>query len=193
MQRERCGRLKRAGATARGRADPGRRSRRAVRSGPAQPPAISPGDRRHPAGALTETPSVSCPPSRSLLRQWDPPDRSPSTSRRLPPAAAGRLDRRRPGRRHRPRPGPGGRRRRRRRRRPATSLTALPDGAKVAIITADTDAGRHILRHSTAHVLAQAVTDLWPGAHYAIGPPIEDGFYYDFELPGGQPFSATTT
>jgi threonyl-tRNA synthetase len=64
----------------------------------------------------------------------------------------------------------------------------LPDGAKVAIITADSDAGRHILRHSTAHVLAQAVTDLWPGARYAIGPPIEDGFYYDFELPGGQHF-----
>jgi threonyl-tRNA synthetase len=40
-----------------------------------------------------------------------------------------------------------------------------------------------ILRHSTAHVMAQAVCDLWPGAKYAIGPPIEDGFYYDFELP----------
>jgi threonyl-tRNA synthetase len=41
----------------------------------------------------------------------------------------------------------------------------------------------YILRHSTAHVMAQAVCDLWPGAKYAIGPPIEDGFYYDFELP----------
>ena len=40
-----------------------------------------------------------------------------------------------------------------------------------------------VLRHSTAHVMAQAVCDLWPGAKYAIGPPIEDGFYYDFELP----------
>jgi threonyl-tRNA synthetase len=68
-------------------------------------------------------------------------------------------------------------------------LTELPDGARVALITAGTDAGRHILRHSTAHVLAQAVTDLWPGAQYAIGPPIEDGFYYDFELPGGRHFS----
>jgi threonyl-tRNA synthetase len=37
--------------------------------------------------------------------------------------------------------------------------------------------------------MAQAVTDLWPGAKYAIGPPIEDGFYYDFELPGGAHFS----
>ncbi|MGH2691581.1 MAG: threonine--tRNA ligase [Actinomycetota bacterium] len=40
-----------------------------------------------------------------------------------------------------------------------------------------------VLRHSTAHVMAQAVCDLWPGAKYAIGPPIADGFYYDFELP----------
>ena len=46
-----------------------------------------------------------------------------------------------------------------------------------------------MLRHSTAHVLAQAVLDLWPGAHYAIGPAIADGFYYDFELPGGATFS----
>src|SRR5689334_16249431 len=42
--------------------------------------------------------------------------------------------------------------------------------------------GLHVLRHSTAHVMAQAVCDLYPGAKYAIGPPIEDGFYYDFEL-----------
>jgi threonyl-tRNA synthetase len=63
------------------------------------------------------------------------------------------------------------------------------DGALVAIVTADSDAGRAILRHSTAHVLAQAVLRLWPGAHYAIGPVIEDGFYYDFELPGGAHFS----
>jgi threonyl-tRNA synthetase len=65
----------------------------------------------------------------------------------------------------------------------------LPDGATVAVVTADSAAGRHILRHSTAHVLAQAVTDLWPGARFAIGPPIEDGFYYDFDLPDGARFS----
>jgi threonyl-tRNA synthetase len=65
----------------------------------------------------------------------------------------------------------------------------LPEGARVAVITDTTEAGRYVLRHSTAHVLAQAVTDLWPGARYAIGPPIDDGFYYDFELPGGQHFS----
>ncbi len=39
----------------------------------------------------------------------------------------------------------------------------------------------YLLRHSTAHVLAAAVTELWPGTKYAIGPPIEDGFYYDFD------------
>src|SRR5437667_3248047 len=65
----------------------------------------------------------------------------------------------------------------------------LPDGATVAIVTADTDDGRAVLRHSTAHVLAQAVLDLWPGAHFAIGPAVEDGFYYDFELPGGAHFT----
>jgi len=67
--------------------------------------------------------------------------------------------------------------------------TPLADGQQVAILTADTDGGREVLRHSTAHVLAQAVTRLWPGAKYAIGPAIEDGFYYDFELPGGAHFT----
>ncbi len=65
----------------------------------------------------------------------------------------------------------------------------LPDGAKVRIITDASDEGRQIIRHSTAHVMAQAVTALWPGARFAIGPPIQDGFYYDFELPGGASFS----
>ncbi|MBV8303791.1 MAG: threonine--tRNA ligase [Acidimicrobiia bacterium] len=65
----------------------------------------------------------------------------------------------------------------------------LPDGATVAVVTDNTDEGRYVLRHSTAHVMAQAVCDLFPGAKYAIGPPIADGFYYDFELPGGAHFS----
>src|SRR5947208_6266846 len=38
------------------------------------------------------------------------------------------------------------------------------------------------MRHSTAHLMAQAVGELFPGVKYAIGPPIEDGFYYDFDL-----------
>jgi threonyl-tRNA synthetase len=65
----------------------------------------------------------------------------------------------------------------------------LPDGATVSIITPPTDEGRDVLRHSTAHVMAQAVCDLFPGAQYAIGPSIENGFYYDFELPNGQRFT----
>ncbi|MFM9138569.1 MAG: threonine--tRNA ligase, partial [Actinomycetota bacterium] len=65
----------------------------------------------------------------------------------------------------------------------------LSDGSRVAIVTADSEAGRHVLRHSTAHVLAQAVVALFPGAKFTIGPAIEDGFYYDFELPGGKTFS----
>ena len=65
----------------------------------------------------------------------------------------------------------------------------LADGERVAIVTAETEAGRHVLRHSTAHVLAQAVTSLWPGAKYAIGPAIDNGFYYDFDLPGEAHFT----
>jgi len=65
----------------------------------------------------------------------------------------------------------------------------LSDGDAVSVITADSDAGRHVLRHSTAHVLAQAVLQMFPGAHFTIGPAIEDGFYYDFALPNNQTFS----
>lgn len=60
------------------------------------------------------------------------------------------------------------------------------DGA-FAVITDTTDAGRAVLRHSAAHVLAQAVLDLYEGATFAIGPPITDGFYYDFDI--GRPFT----
>ncbi len=71
-----------------------------------------------------------------------------------------------------------------------TDLAApLPDGSEVRIITRKDDDALEHLRHSTAHVLAQAVLELWPGATFAGGPPIEDGFYYDFELPGGATFS----
>ena len=50
----------------------------------------------------------------------------------------------------------------------------------------DSPDGRDILRHSTAHVLAQAVQQLWPDAKLGIGPPIENGFYYDFDV--AEPF-----
>ena len=70
-----------------------------------------------------------------------------------------------------------------------TDLTRpLLSGSTVAIITEDTEDGRHVLRHSTAHVMAQAVTRLFPGAKFSIGPAIENGFYYDFELPDEKTF-----
>ena len=55
-------------------------------------------------------------------------------------------------------------------------------GSAAAVVTQDEDLGREVMRHSTAHVLAQAVLRLYPGARYSIGPPIQDGFYYDFEV-----------
>jgi threonyl-tRNA synthetase len=62
----------------------------------------------------------------------------------------------------------------------------IEDGGDFEVITLNSPEGLHILRHSTAHVMAQAVLDLFPGSTFAIGPPIEDGFYYDFEVE--QPF-----
>jgi len=63
----------------------------------------------------------------------------------------------------------------------------IPIDGTFAVITEDTEAGRTVLRHSTAHVLAQAVLDLFAGARFAIGPAITDGFYYDFDV--GRPFT----
>src|SRR5205809_7382583 len=59
----------------------------------------------------------------------------------------------------------------------------LPDGAKVAILTDKDPQALDVLRHSSAHVLATAVRQLFPRAKIGFGPPIEDGFYYDFEVP----------
>jgi threonyl-tRNA synthetase len=58
----------------------------------------------------------------------------------------------------------------------------LADGDEVEGVAIDSADGRNILRHSTAHVLAQAVQDLFPEAKLGIGPPIENGFYYDFDV-----------
>jgi len=67
-------------------------------------------------------------------------------------------------------------------------LSWVPDAdAEVIPVAADTEEGRSVLRHSTAHVLAQAVQDLFPQAKLGIGPPITDGFYYDFAVP--EPFT----
>jgi len=58
----------------------------------------------------------------------------------------------------------------------------LADGAVVEPIAIDSPAGRAIVRHSAAHVVAQAVQELFPKAKLGIGPPIENGFYYDFDV-----------
>nr|CRH07165.1 Threonyl-tRNA synthetase [Candidatus Magnetococcus massalia] len=57
----------------------------------------------------------------------------------------------------------------------------LPNGAKVEIITASNEEGLEILRHSTSHLMAQAVKELFPSAQVTIGPSVENGFYYDFD------------
>jgi len=67
-------------------------------------------------------------------------------------------------------------------------LSWAPDlDTDVEPVAANTEAGRSVIRHSTAHVLAQAVQDLFPEAKLGIGPPIKDGFYYDFDV--AEPFT----
>jgi threonyl-tRNA synthetase len=67
-------------------------------------------------------------------------------------------------------------------------LSWVPDvDAEVIPVAANTDEGRSVIRHSTAHVLAQAVQELFPQAKLGIGPPITDGFYYDFDV--AEPFT----
>jgi threonyl-tRNA synthetase len=61
----------------------------------------------------------------------------------------------------------------------------LDDGAKIEIVTDRDEDGLWLIRHDAAHVLAEAVMELYPGVKISIGPPIEDGFYYDFEFPDG--------
>src|SRR6266404_1662344 len=65
----------------------------------------------------------------------------------------------------------------------------LDHDVALQIVVPDSDDGREVLRHSTAHVMAEAVTRLFPGAKVAIGPSIADGFYYDFDLPDGRTFN----
>lgn len=67
-------------------------------------------------------------------------------------------------------------------------LSWVPDvDAEVTPVAANTDDGRSVIRHSAAHVLAQAVQNLFPHAKLGIGPPITDGFYYDFDV--AEPFT----
>jgi threonyl-tRNA synthetase len=59
----------------------------------------------------------------------------------------------------------------------------LPDGAEIAILTDRDPEALELIRHDAAHVMAEAVQELYPGTKVTIGPPIESGFYYDFEFP----------
>jgi threonyl-tRNA synthetase len=66
----------------------------------------------------------------------------------------------------------------------------LPDGARIAIVTNKSgEQALELIRHDAAHVLAAAVMELYEGVKISIGPPIEDGFYYDFEFPDGTAIS----
>ena len=66
-------------------------------------------------------------------------------------------------------------------------LSFVPtEDASVEPVDTASDDGLRVLRHSAAHVLAQAVCRLWPGTKYAIGPAIDDGFYYDLAIPFAQ-------
>jgi len=59
--------------------------------------------------------------------------------------------------------------------------SSLLDDAKLELISVQSEEGQDILRHSTSHVMAQAVQELYPGVKISIGPSIENGFYYDFD------------
>ena len=61
----------------------------------------------------------------------------------------------------------------------------LPDGEQVEIVTDRSPDALDLIRHDAAHVMATAVMELYPGTKVSIGPPIENGFYYDFEFPEG--------
>src|SRR5437764_12719396 len=62
----------------------------------------------------------------------------------------------------------------------------LPDGEPIEIVTARSDDALALIRHDAAHVLATAVMELYPGVEPSIGPPIAQGFYYDFDFPAGR-------
>jgi threonyl-tRNA synthetase len=58
----------------------------------------------------------------------------------------------------------------------------IPDGAPVKILTFNDPEGREVFWHSSSHIMAQAVQELFPKVKLAIGPPIDNGWYYDFEI-----------
>ncbi|WP_330629520.1 TGS domain-containing protein (plasmid) [Thioclava litoralis] len=64
---------------------------------------------------------------------------------------------------------------------PADMSAPLPDGAQIELISRDDPRALAMIRHDLAHILAQAVQDIWPDTKTAIGPAIDHGFYYDFD------------
>ena len=133
--------------------------------------------------------SVSHAPNQTLETQ---PDERPRTPRPGSPDPGSCRDHR-GGRGRRGGPAEAGRARRdrggaRRRRQAARlELGARRPTPRSSPVAANTDEGRSVIRHSAAHVLAQAVQDLFPQAKLGIGPPITDGFYYDFDV--AEPFT----
>ncbi len=73
--------------------------------------------------------------------------------------------------------------------RPVDLNTPVSEGDSVAVVTAKSPDGLDLMRHSTAHLLAAALTELYPGVKFGVGPAIENGFYYDVELPEGASIS----
>jgi len=71
---------------------------------------------------------------------------------------------------------------------PADLSAKIDRDASFAALTFDSEQGKEVLRHSASHLMAQAVTELFPGTRVAIGPSIEDGYYYDFDR--SEPFSS---
>src|ERR1700689_4485590 len=68
-------------------------------------------------------------------------------------------------------------------------MTPAPEAATVKAVRANEPLGLQVIRHSTAHVMADAVQRLFPATQVTIGPAIDDGFYYDFDKAGGGTFT----
>ena len=62
----------------------------------------------------------------------------------------------------------------------------LPGGGALEVVTADSPEALELIRHDAAHVMAEAILEIWPSAKISIGPPVADGFYYDVEFPEGE-------
>lgn len=73
-----------------------------------------------------------------------------------------------------------------------TELTSpIEEDSKIILYKFDSEEGKHAFWHSSAHIMAQAIQELFPGTKFGIGPAIENGFYYDIELPNEQILSET--